>query len=75
MMVVWSSRAFAQFDSAVVLGTVRDGSGAVVPGAAITLRNVETGLTSSAFSDSNGSYQFLNVRIGTYEVTGALDGF
>ena len=65
MLCAWSGRASAQFDSAVVLGTVRDGSGAVVPGAGITLRNVETGLTSSAVTDSNGSYQFLNVRIGT----------
>lgn len=75
MMFAWTSSASAQFDSAVVLGTVRDGSGAVVPGATVTLRNVETGLTSTAVSDSGGGYQFLNVRIGRYEVTGELAGF
>ncbi len=36
----------AQFDTAVVLGTVRDGSGAVVPAASITLKNTETGITA-----------------------------
>ena len=54
----------AQFDTAVVLGTVRDGSGAVVPGATITLKSVDTGITAETQTDENGNYQFFNVRIG-----------
>ena len=66
----------AQFDTAVVLGTVRDGSGAVVPGATLTLKNVDTGITAETQSDENGNYQFFNVRVGaTYEVTAACQGF
>jgi hypothetical protein len=65
----------AQFDTAVVLGTIRDGSGAVVPAASITLKNTETGITASVISDENGNYQFFNVRIGSYDVSAELQGF
>src|ERR1700754_3302874 len=75
LLLLAATPARAQFDSAVVLGTVRDGSGGVVPGAGITLKNVDTGITASATTDASGSYQFLNVSIGTYEVTGELTGF
>ena len=37
--------AFAQFDAATVLGLVKDESGAVVPGATVTLKNLATGIT------------------------------
>ncbi|HEY8549092.1 MAG TPA: TonB-dependent receptor [Vicinamibacterales bacterium] len=66
----------AQFDTAVVLGTVRDDSGAVIPGATVTLRNLDTGITAETQTDENGNYQFFNVRVGAnYEVTAALAGF
>jgi hypothetical protein len=73
---VSGSPLHAQFDTAVVLGTVRDGSGAVVPGATLTLKSVDTGITAETQSDENGNYQFFNVRVGaTYEVTAAVQGF
>jgi hypothetical protein len=67
--------ASAQSDAATVLGAVRDTSGAVVPGATVTLKNDATGITATAVSDENGAYQFLNVRIGTYSVRAELQGF
>ncbi|HTS26268.1 MAG TPA: TonB-dependent receptor [Bryobacteraceae bacterium] len=67
--------AFAQFDTAEVLGTVRDHSGAVVPKVALTLRNVETGIEGKTTADENGNYTFSNVKIGTYEVTAEAKGF
>jgi hypothetical protein len=67
--------ALAQFDAATVLGSIRDASGGVVPGATVTLRNVSTGIVSTATSDAAGNYQFLNVRIGTYTVRAELQGF
>src|SRR5688572_1211187 len=66
---------FAQFDTSTVLGTVKDSSGAVVPGATITLKNVQTGISSTAVTDAEGSYQFLTVRVGTYTVRAELQGF
>jgi hypothetical protein len=67
--------AFAQFDAATVLGTVPDSSGAIVPGATVTLKNVSTGISATAVTDENGNYQFLNVRIGSYSVRAELQGF
>lgn len=67
--------ASAQFDAATVLGTVRDASEGIVPGATVTLRNAGTGITATAVTDEQGNYQFLNVRIGTYIVRAELQGF
>ena len=70
-----TAQAFAQFDTATVLGTVRDASGNVVPGAKIVLTNSGTGITATAVTDENGNYQFLNVKIGTYRVSAEMTGF
>jgi len=67
--------AAAQFETAAVVGTVRDSSGAVVPDAKVILLNVQTGVSAERQSDSNGSFEFVNVRIGTYVVTAEKDGF
>jgi hypothetical protein len=67
--------ALAQFETASVLGTVRDATGAVVPGAAVTLLNVDTGVAQSKTSDADGNYEFFTVRIGTYRVSAELTGF
>ncbi len=67
--------ASAQFDAATVLGAVKDATGALVPGATVTLQNVATGITATTVTDGTGSYQFLNVRIGTYAVKAELQGF
>ncbi|MGE0884142.1 MAG: TonB-dependent receptor [Blastocatellales bacterium] len=70
-----ATAAFAQFDTATVLGTVTDSNGAAVPGATVTLRNLATGVTAIARTDENGNYQFFNVKIGTYQVVAEASGF
>lgn len=67
--------AFAQFDAATVVGTVRDTTGAVVAGAAITLTSLDTGLTAKTVTDDYGNYVFPSVRIGTYELKAEREGF
>ncbi len=67
--------AWAQFETATVVGTVKDSSGAVVPSAKVTLTNTQTGVTSERMSDANGNYEFFTVRIGSYVVTAEKDGF
>ena len=67
--------SFAQFDTAEVLGTVRDPSGAFVPKAAVTLLNVDTGILAKTTGDENGNYTFSNVIIGRYKVTAEAQGF
>lgn len=74
-VLVLSAFAYAQFDTATVLGSVRDASGAVVVGAKVTLTNVETGISATTTTDADGSYQFFNVKIGTYKLTAEAAGF
>ena len=69
------TQVVAQFDTATVLGTVRDRTDSIVPGAKISLTNVETGIGSTKETDENGNYEFFNVRIGRYKVTAEKAGF
>jgi outer membrane receptor protein involved in Fe transport len=65
----------AQFDSAAVLGSVKDSSGARMPGVSVSLRNTATGVAATAKTDANGDYQFPTVRIGPYQLTAEFPGF
>ncbi|MDX2153354.1 MAG: TonB-dependent receptor [Bryobacteraceae bacterium] len=65
----------AQFDSATVLGTVRDASALPIQTSKVTLLNVQTGISQSALTDDSGNYQFFNVKIGRYKVTAEAQGF
>jgi hypothetical protein len=67
--------AFAQFDSATVLGTIRDSGGAAVPGVTVSLKNIDKGLSVTAQTDGDGNFQFTNVRIGNYRVSAEKQGF
>ncbi len=75
MLFITASRAWAQFDTATVLGTIKDLNGAVMPGVTVTLRNIDTGIVVSAQTDGEGNYQFTNVKIGNYRVTAEMQGF
>lgn len=74
-IVAAAATALAQFDTATVLGTVNDSTGAVVPKATVTLKNLATGITATAQTDENGAYQFFNVKIGAYQVIAEAQGF
>jgi len=67
--------ALAQFDSAVVVGTVRDSSSAVVPGAKVTLTSAETGISVSKTTGDDGNFEFAAVKPGIYVVTAEKTGF
>src|SRR3954465_7311307 len=66
---------WAQFETAEVLGTVRDSSGAILQDVSVTLRNEETGIESKTRSDQSGQYDFFNVRVGRYTVSAEQSGF
>ncbi|MEZ5355158.1 MAG: TonB-dependent receptor [Bryobacteraceae bacterium] len=74
-LLLSATMALAQFDSAAVLGTVRDSTGATVAEAGVHLESLGTGVTVSTTSDAEGNYQFLNIRIGQYRVSAAKSGF
>ena len=66
--------ALAQFETATIVGVVKDSTGAVVPGAKVTLTNTATGVTAERLSDANGNYEFFTVRIGNYLITAEKTG-
>jgi hypothetical protein len=70
-----SSALLAQFDTAEVLGTVKDPSGGGVPKATVALLNQSTGVEAKTTSDSDGNYDFFNVKVGRYTVTVEANGF
>jgi len=64
----------AQFATGNVYGTVNDSSGAVLPGASITLTGGTIGARSTT-SGSQGDFRFLNLDPGTYTLAVSLTGF
>ena len=70
-----ASSAFAQFETASIVGTVRDNSGAVVDEATVTLTNAATGVSQIKKSDGSGIFEFSTLRVGTYLVTAEKEGF
>jgi len=66
---------FAQGSTAAITGTVKDTSGAVLAGAALTVRHIDTGLTRTAQADTNGSFSVPSLPVGEYEVTAEKMGF
>ncbi len=68
-------RLNAQAAFGTVLGNIQDQQGAVVPNVTVTARNLETGATRTATTDSTGAYRILNVAPGNYELTATATGF
>jgi hypothetical protein len=75
MCLATGSTALAQFETASVVGTIRDTSGAVIPSAKVTLTNTATGVSLTRTSTSDGTYEFVTVKSGIYIVTAELQGF
>src|SRR5438093_5439360 len=69
-----SGMAFGQA-TAQISGTVRDQSGAVLPGVEITATQTETGVARSAISNETGSYALPNLAVGPYKLEVSLPGF
>src|ERR671931_2134921 len=66
---------FAQRITATIRGTVTDTSGAVVPGASVTVTNENTGFSRSTVTNNVGSYSFVELPPGTYTIEVSLSGF
>ena len=65
----------AQILYGTVVGVVRDGTGALIPGAVVTIVNKDTNLTREATTNSEGGYSLINLLPGPYDVKVTLTGF
>src|SRR6202162_1339810 len=68
--IVW-----AQVTTGTISGTVKDSTGAVLPGTKVVLLNEETGLSRTVETDAAGRYSAPSLGLGNYRVTGTLEGF
>lgn len=73
-LLVVTGAASAQTNAGNIYGTVTDESGAVLPGASVTLTSNLTGARTT-LSGTQGDFRFLNLDPGTYKLTVALNGF
>src|SRR5437016_1775451 len=74
-VLLFSFSLFSQVNTGTISGVVQDTSGAVIGGAMVTIRNVDTGIATAITSDAGGRYVVPNLPIGNYEVQGQQPGF
>ena len=74
-LVLLPSSAWPQTEVATIFGTVTDPSGAVIPGAEVTIGNQSTRLKRNSFTDSTGQYHIAGLPMGNYSVRVQKEGF
>ncbi|ODS59287.1 MAG: hypothetical protein ABS36_02225 [Acidobacteria bacterium SCN 69-37] len=74
MLMLWAAALSAQ-STGSVSGTIADESGGVIPGATVTVTNVETGVATTSVSLTDGTFLFGSLQPGTYVTTAELSGF
>jgi len=67
--------AAAQAARATIQGTIKDATGATLPGATVEVKNVATGVAQTVVADGQGRYAVPELIVGDYEVTATLQGF
>ena len=75
LFLLSTTPALAQLTTGTISGTVTDSSGAAVPAAAVTVKNVDTGITRAQAAGPNGRYEAPDLPVGNYEVSAAVSGF
>ena len=74
-LLVRDAAAQGTVNYASISGRVTDPQGAVVPGALVAARQIETNVKSDTLTDMEGRFRFPYLRVGSYEVTAHLEGF
>src|SRR6266540_4513956 len=73
-LFIFSASLWAQ-GTAQISGTVKDQSGAVLPGVEVTATNTDTGVPRMTVTNETGSYVLPNLPIGPYRLEAGLPGF
>jgi len=76
MVMLWAcGMCLAQLDTASIVGTVFDPSGAVIPNAKVVVQNMGTSATVELTSNESGYFIAPVLRVGKYKVTASVAGF
>ncbi len=75
VVLITAAHAAAQVERASITGTIKDASEALVPGATVTARNVDTNVPSTTITDSQGTYVIAALIPGTYTIDVEISGF
>src|SRR5580700_1579752 len=65
----------AQYDNGSLVGTIRDKSGAAIPGAAVTITNNATAVTAKTTTNGDGDYELPSLHVGVYTISASAPGF
>ena len=74
-LICCARSASGQVDQGAITGVVQDSSGAIVPGAKVTVANIDTGLVLQGITNGSGVYVFSPLKIGNYTVSATASGF
>src|SRR5262249_26403174 len=75
LLLVFVLPALAQLDTGTISGTVADQTNAAIPGASVSIKNIDTGIARRLVTNEAGRYEAVALPVGTYEVTVSLAGF
>src|SRR5439155_9696197 len=74
-ILLWCAPIFSQTANGRISGTVKDQSGALIPGAAVTITDVARGVARNLTTDEAGAYSAPNLIPGTYTIRAEFGGF
>src|SRR5262249_1604716 len=75
VLLLTTNPAYAQLGTGAISGTIFDQTGAVLPGANVTVTNTGTGFIRDTVSSETGDYRLAGLLPGTYELVVELAGF
>jgi len=79
LVMVWAVMCvfsgYSQVTTGTISGTVKDSTGAVLPGVQVVILNEDTGLSRTVSSDARGHYSAPQLGLGNYRVSASLEGF
>jgi hypothetical protein len=65
----------AQYDNGSLVGTIKDGTGAPIAGAAVTITNDATAIATQVKTNASGDYEVPSLKVGSYSISAAANGF
>ena len=74
LLLLVAGAAQAQFNNGAIAGTLHDNTGAVIPHATVTIRNVDTGVTTELKTNGDGAYEALALIPGVIRGSEAASG-